>query len=144
VSLPGLVASLGDLHVEFYKLRNGGFSPSTYSRRDAKAPDVRRDWALIEDAIFCIAQEFRKCARRTEALEAVATAVRANAHIFGACGPDRLTAPQRVERQRAIEAGAARIEVLAERNATGENTTSGRPRRGTITTLPSSICEDSP
>jgi hypothetical protein len=50
-------AVLGPLEVSFYKLRSGGFSVSFYTRKDT-SPDVSRDWALIEDAIYCIAKEF--------------------------------------------------------------------------------------
>lgn len=50
-------ALLGPVKVSFYKLANGGFSPSFYSRSDGR-PDVKRDWALIEDAFACIAKAF--------------------------------------------------------------------------------------
>lgn len=42
------------MHVSFYPLANGSFSPSTYSRSD-RAPDLDRDRALLEDAFACIA-----------------------------------------------------------------------------------------
>jgi hypothetical protein len=50
-------ATLGPVKVSFYKLTNGGFSPSTYSRSDGH-PDFKRDWPLIEDAFACIAKAF--------------------------------------------------------------------------------------
>jgi len=59
VDLERCVATLGPLHVSFYKLRNGGFSPQSYRRSDGPA-DTRRDWPLIEDAYACIAREFAK------------------------------------------------------------------------------------
>ena len=37
-------ANMGRIHVSFYKLRNGGFSLSVYSRRDGVHPDLQRDW----------------------------------------------------------------------------------------------------
>ncbi len=46
----------GALSVSFYLLANGSFSLSTYTRKDHD-PDVERDWDLIEDAVYCIAQE---------------------------------------------------------------------------------------
>jgi transcriptional regulator with XRE-family HTH domain len=49
-------AVLGPVEVAFYKLQSGGFSVSFYTRKDT-APDVSRDWPLIEDAIYCIAKE---------------------------------------------------------------------------------------
>jgi hypothetical protein len=50
-------ATLGPVKVSFYKLSNGGFSPSFYSRSDG-APNIKRDWPLIEDAFACIAKAF--------------------------------------------------------------------------------------
>lgn len=47
-------AVLGPIEVGFYRLRNGGFSPATYTRRD-RDPDIQHDWPLIEDAFACIA-----------------------------------------------------------------------------------------
>jgi hypothetical protein len=123
VSLADSRASLGRIHVGFYKLRNGGFSLGAYSRRDGTPPDVRRDWPLIEDAIFCISQEFQQQGRRVEALMAVATAVRTHAHIFGTRGPNRPTPSEQADRQRAIEVGADKIEGLAIRTAEGEPST---------------------
>lgn len=52
-------AVLGKMEVGFYKLANGGFSLSTYTRKDGN-PDVRRDWEFIEDAAFHIAKEMKK------------------------------------------------------------------------------------
>jgi transcriptional regulator with XRE-family HTH domain len=50
-------ATLGPMKVSFYKLANGGFSPSFYNRTDGRS-DLKRDWALIEDAFACIAKAF--------------------------------------------------------------------------------------
>jgi hypothetical protein len=50
-------ATLGPIKVSFYKLTNGGFSPSFYRRSDGH-PDLKRDWPLIEDAFACIAKAF--------------------------------------------------------------------------------------
>jgi len=47
-------AVLGPVEVSFYRLRNGGFSPASYTRRD-RDPDMTHDWPLIEDAFACIA-----------------------------------------------------------------------------------------
>ncbi len=83
VSIPDSVATLDRAQVSFYKLKNGGFSLSVYSRRDGTHPDVRRDWSLIEDAAFCIALEFEKHGRRADALNAVAAELRALCHPGG-------------------------------------------------------------
>lgn len=48
-------ASLESMHVSFYPLRNGGFSPQMYSRTDDRHPDLERDRALLDDAYACIA-----------------------------------------------------------------------------------------
>jgi hypothetical protein len=48
-------AKLGPIVVSFYPLLNGGFSPASYRRHDL-APDLQRDWSLIEDALFSIAK----------------------------------------------------------------------------------------
>jgi hypothetical protein len=40
-----------------YPIFRAGFSPSFYNRSDGRS-DVKRDWALIEDAFACIAKAF--------------------------------------------------------------------------------------
>ena len=45
----------GTMYVHFYRLPNGGFTPSSYRRSD-KEPDYERDLPLIQDAIACIAE----------------------------------------------------------------------------------------
>lgn len=112
-------AALGRIYVSFYKLRNGGFSLGVYSRRDGVHPDLQRDWPLIEDAIFCIAQEFERLRSRAAALNAIAADIRSKSHIFGQHGPRLLDQEERAERKQAIEARADRISVLAERAAEG-------------------------
>src|SRR5258708_17574993 len=46
VNIPESTATLGHAQVSFYKLQNGGFSVSVYTRRDGVRPDVRRDRPL--------------------------------------------------------------------------------------------------
>ena len=123
VSLPEAEATLGRIHVSFYKLQNGGFSLSVYSRRDGVHPDVQRDWSLVEDAVFCIAQEFEKHRGRADALKAFAAEIRSKANIFGQRGPRLLDPRERAERQKAIEAQADQIDALAERAVEGQLTT---------------------
>jgi hypothetical protein len=55
VNLVSRQASLGPAVVSFYPLVNGSFSPASYMRRD-RAPDLQRDWTLIEDGLACIAK----------------------------------------------------------------------------------------
>ena len=96
---------------------------SVYTRRDGVHPDLQRDWPLVEDAAFCIAQEFEKHGRRAEALKAVAAAIRSKSHIFGQRGPRLLDPGERADRQKTIEAQADQIDALAERAAEGQPTT---------------------
>jgi hypothetical protein len=123
VSIPDADATLGRVHVSFYKLRGGGFSLSVYSRRDGVHPDLQRDWPLIEDAAFCIAQEFEKHRGRVVALRAIAADVRSKSHVFGKGGPQLLDSAERSERKRDIEEKADQIDALAERAAAGQSTT---------------------
>lgn len=53
VDLKANIATLGPISVGFYRLANGGFSPSTYRRGDVE-PDLERDALLLEDAYACI------------------------------------------------------------------------------------------
>jgi hypothetical protein len=122
VSLPECESTLGRIHVSFYKLQNGGFSLSVYSRRDGVHPDLQRDWPLIEDAVFCIAQEFEKHGRRAGALKPVADAIRSKSDV-GQRGPRLLDPVERADRQKAIEAQAGRIDALGEGAAEGQPTT---------------------
>ena len=48
-------ADLESMSVSFYRLANGGFSPSVYRRNDDIGADLERDWPLLEDAFACIA-----------------------------------------------------------------------------------------
>ncbi len=57
VDLERRCAMLGGIRISFYALRNGGFSPSTYSRKDGAPPDMVRDQSLIEDGYATIARE---------------------------------------------------------------------------------------
>lgn len=69
VNLDKGLAVLGPVKVSFYRLANGGFAPSFYSRSDGNL-DVKRDWPLIEDAFACIAKVFAE-QRRIEFVFAV-------------------------------------------------------------------------
>ena len=64
----GCRAILGPMEVSFYRLPNGGFTAASYRRTDT-APDVERDWELIEDAIFCFAEAVKR-ERRVKAKRA--------------------------------------------------------------------------
>ena len=59
VNLKKRQATLGPIRVSFYSLRDGGFSPQSYSRNDGD-PDLERDQTLLEDAYACIANAIAK------------------------------------------------------------------------------------
>lgn len=122
VDVPESKATLGSVEVSFYKLRNGGFSLSTYRRSDTPA-DLQRDWPLIEDAAFCIAKEFEKQGKRAASLNAVADDVRSRSTQFGSSGRNLLKREAKLQRQQNIEALADQIAGLAEKAAQGEPTT---------------------
>ncbi len=122
VDLAGSKATLGGMEVSFYKLQNGGFSCSVYSRRDMH-PDLERDREELEDAIVSIAQAFTKAKARAKALRAAAEDVRSHAHIIGAYGPAMLEAAVREERQGQILRLADQIEALAGDAEAGKATT---------------------
>ena len=62
VDLAARTASLGPVEVRFHVLANESFSPSCYARKDC-APDLKRDWALLEDAFYCIATAIGKAGK---------------------------------------------------------------------------------
>lgn len=112
VSIPEGKARLGPVEVGFYKLQSGGFSVSTYRRKDTD-PDVQRDRPLIEDAIFCIASEFQNCPVRAAALRAVADYVRRHSSLFVRQGPQIPTPTETQQQQQRIEMLAGKIDSLA-------------------------------
>jgi hypothetical protein len=115
-------ATLGSVEVSFYKLQNGGFSLSYYTRRDMP-PDAQRDQQLIEDAAFCIAKEFEKNGKRAAALNAVADDVKSRSTEFGSYGPNVLDRDTKQIQQQRIEALADQIADLAAKAAQGLPTT---------------------
>ena len=121
VSIPEGKARLGPVEVGFYKLLSGGFSVSTYRRKDTD-PDVQRDWPLIEDAIFCIAAEFQNCPVRAAALRSVADYVRRHSTMFVRNGPQMPTPSEAQQQQQRIEALADKINSLARTAEIGEAT----------------------
>lgn len=112
VNMAKCVATFGPFEVGFYKLQNGGFSFSSYRRKDS-SPDLVRDRPYLEDAAYCIAQAFSKAAASKLALSAVAQHVRKHSTIFVVDGPARLAPAESKRRQRDIEAIADKIEELA-------------------------------
>lgn len=74
VEIPRRRATLGGMWVSFYILRNGGFAPQSYGRKD-KPLNAQRDRALLEDAYACIAIALAK--ERIRLIEAKWNAVEA-------------------------------------------------------------------
>lgn len=54
VDLERSVATSGDFHLTFYRLKDGNISPQTFRRSDGVHPDPVRDQFLIEDALYSI------------------------------------------------------------------------------------------
>ena len=117
-------ASMEWAHLYFYKLQNGGFSPSTYRRSDRDAPpDLERDRDLIEDGLYCIAKAFEKSKRRARALRALAAYSREHSSVLGVRGLLFLNVDERQQRTRDIEGQADRLDLLARQTEAGDKIT---------------------
>jgi hypothetical protein len=106
-------AKFATSEISFYKLANGGFSIGSYRRSD-RHPDLAQDLPLIQDAAFCIANEYQKFGARSAALLDMANYVRANATLFVQDGPAAMPAKQRADHVRRIELLAERLSQLAQ------------------------------
>jgi Homeodomain-like domain-containing protein len=111
-------ATFGPFEVNFHRLHNGGFSLSSYRRKDIP-PDVARDAPYVEDAAFCIAKSFGSARASSEALQAVAKYTRENSSVFVRNGPRLLDPAETKRRRQAIESLADKISQLADRAAEG-------------------------
>jgi hypothetical protein len=118
VDLENCTATFGHFEVGFYKLQSGGFSLSTYRRKD-QAPDLARDMPDIEDAAFCIARAFAKARTSPAALKAVADYTRKHSSVFVVDGPNLLDRPEKARRQKTIESIADKLDELAVAAAEG-------------------------
>jgi transcriptional regulator with XRE-family HTH domain len=106
-------ATFGSSEITFHRLANGGFSISSYRRSD-RHPDLAIDMPLIQDAAFCIAQEYAKFGAQATALTDIANYVRTNAAAFARSGQALLTPKQAAEHKRIIERLADRLAELAD------------------------------
>jgi hypothetical protein len=118
VDLERCTAIFGHFEVGFYKLQSGGFSLSTYRRKDQR-PDLSRDMLDIEDAAFCIARAFAKTRTSPAALTAVADYTRKHSSIFVVDGPNLLDRSEKARRQKMIESIADKLDKLAVAAAEG-------------------------
>jgi hypothetical protein len=112
VNLEKCVATFGPFEVGFYKLQNGGFSFSSYRRKDS-SPDLKRDKPFLEDAAYSIGKAFSKARESQLALSAVAQYVREHSTLFVVDGPRILSQAESKRRQRDIEAVADKLDALA-------------------------------
>jgi hypothetical protein len=112
VDLAKCTATFGHFEVSFYKLQSGGFSLSSYRRKDM-APDLLRDMPDIEDASYCIAARFARACTSSAALSAVAAYTRENSSTFVINGPRSLDRAEKARRQKTIESIADKIDGLA-------------------------------
>jgi hypothetical protein len=99
--------------VGFYKLANGGFSLSTYTRR-GEPPDAKRDAERIEDAAFWIADAYRRNADKTKALHAIAANTRKNSRFYVRDGARMHTPDERAEHIATIKTIADKLDALAD------------------------------
>lgn len=113
VSISNGNATFGALRVSFYKLMNGSFSLSTYTRKDMD-PNVTRDMMLIEDAAYCIAKAFGEARDSNKALKAAAQYARNHSSLFVRDGPKLLDQKEVDRRRRLIETQADKIDELAD------------------------------
>jgi transcriptional regulator with XRE-family HTH domain len=118
VDLEKCTATFGHFEMGFYKLQSGGFSLSTYRRKDER-PNLTRDMMDIEDAAFCVAHAFAKARSSAAALKAIADYTRKHSSIFVVDGPDLLDRSERARRQKTIESIADKIDELAAAAAEG-------------------------
>jgi hypothetical protein len=112
VNMTKCTATFGPFEVGFYKLQNGGFSFSSYRRKDS-SPDPTRDRPYLEDAAYSISEAFSKARASQLALGAIAQYVRQHSTLFVVDGPQSLPATERKRRQREIEAIAEKLDALA-------------------------------
>jgi len=104
-------ATFGPAEVSFYRLQNGGFSPSTYRRLD-RTP-TGNDKIDIQDACYCIAQAFSRARQTNQALIDIAEYTRKNAAIFVQDGNASLSRADVTRRIAKIAALADELKGLA-------------------------------
>ena len=104
-------ATFGPAEVSFYRLANGGFSPSTYRRLD-RAPTAN-DTIEIQDACYCIAQAFSRARQANKALTDIADYTRKHAAIFAQDGAASLSPADAARRTAKITALADELNGLA-------------------------------
>ena len=119
VNLPQREATMGTLEVGFYLLESGGFSLSTYSRRDAP-PDLEGDMPLIEDAAACIASALGRWKECSDALRAVAKYLRDAPRMFASNGPKLMSPQERARRSAKVDSVVDRMAELSDRALTGD------------------------
>jgi DNA-binding transcriptional regulator YiaG len=122
VDMTNGIATFGPFEVSFYKLVGGGFSLSTYRRRD-NPPDWKADRSFIEDAAYAIAVGFAKIPDCAEALRNVAEYAQLNSNKYAVRGT-RILAPAAADERRAkIEAIGKTFEQMAAAMRHGETVT---------------------
>src|SRR5258706_6056253 len=104
-------ATFGPAEVSFYRLKTGGFSPSTYRRLD-RAP-TGNDMSEIQDACYCIAQAFARARQANKALIDIAEYTRTHAATFAQDGAASLSPADAARRTAKIAALADDLNGLA-------------------------------
>lgn len=104
-------ATLGPAEVNFHKLQQGGFSPTTYRRVDrAPTDDDRRE---IQDACYCIAQAIARARAANKALIDIAEYTRQHAALFVREGPSTPSTAEATRRVKTINMLADELNGLA-------------------------------
>lgn len=111
VDLARDTASFGPAEVGFYRLRNGGFSPTTYRRQDRR-PSVE-DTPDIQDAVYWIADAFSKARGSNKALIAIADYVRKHAAMTARDGATLATPAEKARTTHHVAMIADELDALA-------------------------------
>ena len=122
VDMTNGIATSGPFEISFYKLVGGGFSLSTYRRRD-NPPDLDADGPFIEDAAYAIAVGFAKIPDCVLALNNIAEYVQLNAGRYAVRGARMLTPAAADERKAKIEGIGKTFEQMAAAMNNGETVT---------------------
>lgn len=111
VDIPKGRATFGPSTIGFHKLKNGGFSPSTYRRVD-RNPSTD-DRVEIEDAVYAIALAFSRARASNKALLALVEHLQNEPSVFVRDGPKVLSADEVSRRERIVAEVADELTLLA-------------------------------
>ncbi len=120
VDIPNGQATFGPSTIGFYKLKNGGFSPSTYRRVDRNPSE--EDRVEIEDATYAIALAFSRARAANKALLSLVEHLQSEPPIFVRDGATVLSEDEIDRRKRVVAEVADELTLLANGAMEGETT----------------------